>query len=198
MENQNVNNTDKDLNVDKGGKESEVMMDEAVSSVKESAGDDKNNLGPQEALGKDLELFKQRYYYLAAEFENYKKRVEKEKESLVKFGYEKILMDLLGVIDNFERTLEVLKKSEDEKSKNIVVGIDMIQKQLLAQLKKYGLEVVNAVGKEFDPNLHEAVSKAVKNDCDEETVLEEYQKGYTLHQRLLRPSKVVVSMKAES
>jgi molecular chaperone GrpE len=182
------------------------VEDMDVNPCEEMTGDtvEKHTKGEEEATGrlselnKELETFKQRYYYLAAEFENYKKRVEREKESLVKFGNEKILMDLLGVIDNFDRTLLALKKEEEEKIKNIALGIDMIHKQVMTNLKKYGLEAVASLGKEFDPNLHEAVGKVLKEEHDEDSILEEYQKGYTLHGRLMRPAKVMVSTKGDS
>lgn len=137
--------------------------------------------------------FKSKYYYVAAELDNFRKRAEREKENLVKYGNERVLTDLLQVMDNFERTIDMLKHDQDPKVKNIVTGIDMVQKQFLDALTKHGLTPVQAVGKEFDPNFHEAMAQEYAEGAKPNHVIKEFQKGYTLNGRLIRAAKVVVA-----
>lgn len=142
---------------------------------------------------KEAEDFKSKFYYLAAEMDNLRKRQEREREQLIKFGNEKVLSGLIEVVDNLERTLSAIEKDEDEKVKNIVVGIDMVRKQFMDTLKNNGLEIVEAVGKEFDPNFHEALAQQPAEGKKDGEVILEYQKGYLLNGRLLRAAKVVVA-----
>lgn len=137
--------------------------------------------------------FKEKYYYLAAEMQNMQRRFDKEKENLLKYGSEKILNDLLDVVDNFERTLSFIKDDEDEKVKNIAVGIDMVSKQLVETLSKHGLKQVEALGQEFDPNFHEALAQQPCEGKKDMEILQVHQNGYTLNERLLRPAKVIVA-----
>jgi molecular chaperone GrpE len=137
--------------------------------------------------------YKAKYFYVAAEMDNYRKRMEREKESLIKFGNERVLSDLIQVIDNFERTIEMLKHDEDPKIKNIVTGIDMVQKQFVETLARHGLTTVQSIGKDFDPNFHEALAQEYQEGAKPNQVIKEFQKGYTLSGRLLRASKVVVA-----
>lgn len=141
---------------------------------------------------KEEENFKERYFYLAAEMQNAQRRFDKEKENLLKYGSEKILKDLLDVIDNFERTLGFISADEDEKVKNIAVGIDMINKQLIAALSKHGLSQVEALGKTFDPNFHEALAQQPSEGKEDDEIIQVHQSGYTLNDRLLRPAKVII------
>lgn len=137
--------------------------------------------------------FKAKYYYLAAEVENMRKRFEREKESLLKFGNEKVLSGLVGVIDNFDLTVNALKNDNDDKVQNIVKGIDMIRTQFLDVLKQNGLSEVESLGKIFDPNFHEAVAQAPAEGKRDQEIITEYQRGFTLNGRLLRAAKVVVA-----
>ena len=137
--------------------------------------------------------FKAKYYYLAAEVENMRKRSEREKENLLKFGNEKILSSLLTVVDNFDLTVNALKNDNDDKVQNIVKGIDMIRNQFLDVLKQNGLTQVESVGKIFDPNFHEAVAQAPAPGKADQEISTEYQRGYSLNGRLLRAPKVVIA-----
>lgn len=137
--------------------------------------------------------FKAKYFYIAAEMDNYRKRMEREKENLLKYGNEKVLSDLLQVVDNFERTIEMLKPDVDQKVKNIVTGLDMVRKQFIDALSKHGLTPVDSVGKDFDPNFHEALAQEYAEGKKPNEIVKEFQKGYTLNGRLIRPSKVVVA-----
>ena len=139
------------------------------------------------------EDFKAKYYYLAAEMDNMKRRFDREKENLLKFGNEKLLSSLIGVVDNFDLTVAALKNDNDDKVQNIVKGIEMIRTQLLDSLKQNGLTQVEALGKTFDPNFHEAVAQAPAPGKEDQEIITEYQRGYILNGRLLRASKVVVA-----
>ena len=155
---------------------------------------DEATVETQEAEPKKEEIdFKAKYYYIAAEMDNYRKRMEREKENLIKFGNERVLSDLIQVIDNFGRIIESLKPDQDPKIKNIVTGVDMVQKQFEDTLTKHGLTPVESVGKEFDPNFHEAVAQEYAEGVKPNHVIKEFQKGYTLNGRLLRAAKVVVA-----
>ena len=127
----------------------------------------------------------------AADLENYKKRVEREKQDLIKYGQEQLMSDLLRVLDNFERAMAA--GSGSGQNAGIMEGVKLIQRQLLDILKKNGLEQINAVGTQFDPGLHEAISQVETDDYPEGTVIGEQLKGYTLNGRLLRPSAVTVA-----
>lgn len=142
---------------------------------------------------KEGEDFKAKYYYLAAEVDNMRKRFEREKENLLKYGNEKVLSQLVGVVDNFDLTVNALKNDNDDKVQNIVKGIDMIRNQFLDVLKNNGLTQVESLGKVFDPNFHEAVAQAPAPGKADQEIITEYQRGYTLNGRLLRASKVVVA-----
>jgi molecular chaperone GrpE len=148
----------------------------------------------QETQPKKEEVdYKAKYFYIAAEMDNYRKRMEREKENLIKFGNERVLSDLIEVVDNFERTIEMLKHDEDPKIKNIVVGMDMVTKQFIDTLTKHGLTPVQSVGKDFDPHLHEAMAQEYVEGAKPNQVVKEFQKGYSLNGRLLRAAKVVVA-----
>lgn len=178
MTEQTENNTEENVEELKVASEAETSSDEPTEVEK---------------LETELAEAKTKYAYLAAELDNTQKRFERERENLLKYGSEKILKEMLEVVDNFERTVDAISSDEDEKVKNIVVGIEMVKKQLLDGLKKFGLEEVKALGEAFDPNFHEAVAQETVDGAKEEEITKEYQKGYTLNGRLLRASKVVVN-----
>jgi len=141
---------------------------------------------------KEEEDFKKKFYYLAAEMENMKRRFSREKDGLVKFGNEKVLSSLLDVVDNLERTMSAIEAEEDEKIRNIAHGIKMVHDQFIDVLCKNGLSIVEAVGKQFDPKFHEAMAHQPAEGKNDDEIISEYQKGYILNGRLLRASKVIV------
>ncbi|HMQ11231.1 MAG TPA: nucleotide exchange factor GrpE [Oligoflexia bacterium] len=132
-----------------------------------------------------------RYVRLSADFENFRKRVQKEKSDLIKYGHESLMIDLLPVIDNFQRAVEHAKQAKDIEA--IQTGIQMIFNQLINNLEKHGVSSKSAKGKEFDPNQHEAISHVESDDVDSNHIIEEMQKAYFLHDKLLRPALVSVS-----
>lgn len=142
---------------------------------------------------KELEGFKEKYFYLAAEMDNSRKRFEREKENLIKFGNEKVLSGLIEVIDNLDRTLTAIKDDQDEKVKNIHIGVDMVKKQLMDTLKSNGLEKVESLGKIFDPNFHEALAQQPSPESEDQEIIQVFQDGYVLNGRLLRAAKVIVA-----
>ncbi len=135
-----------------------------------------------------------RFLRVAAEFENYKKRMEKEKSDLIKYANEGLMKELLGVIDNLQRALE--QAEQNAQAESLVEGIRMILKQMEDTLGKHGVFEIQALGKAFNPNLHEAMMHEAANEHAENTVIDEFQKGYVLKDRLLRPSLVKVSKKS--
>ena len=133
------------------------------------------------------------YLRSQAEMENMKKRFQKDKQELIKYGNESLTKQLLPVADNLEKALD---HSKDENSLDALrEGVDLTLKGLLDILEKSGVEVVKAVGAPFDPNFHEAVSEQEDNSAAPGTVLRELQKGYLLNQRLIRPAMVIVNKK---
>lgn len=142
---------------------------------------------------KDTDSYKDKYYYVIAEMQNMQKRFDREKQNLLKYGNENILNDVVDVVDNFERTLSFISDSEDKNIKNIAVGIEMIQKQLLETLEKHGLKQIQAMGECFDPNFHEALAQEEAEGRKNEEIIKVHQNGYLLNDRLIRPAKVVIA-----
>ncbi len=146
------------------------------------------------ALQKAQEEAKENYERLlrvSADFENYKKRVAREKSELIRYGNEELIKELLPVIDNLERALE--HASGDVGKEGVIEGVEMTLTQFLQILQRFGVSPICAVGERFDPTRHEAVMEQATGDCDPGHVVSELQKGYLLNDRLLRPAKVVVA-----
>ncbi len=127
---------------------------------------------------------------LKAEFDNFRKRTQKEKEEAVKYASERVILSLLPVLDNFERAIDSTRINQDFESYS--QGVAMIFKQFIKVLGDEGLKPIEAAGQEFDPNLHDALLKE-ESDQGENIILEEIQKGYYLKDKVIRPSKVKVS-----
>ena len=142
-------------------------------------------------LQKKYDELNNQYLRLAADFDNYRKRQAQERESLLKYGAENTLKKIIEVLDNFDRGSKAIEAVEDcEKVKE---SFNLVHKQLLDVLSKVGLETIDAEGKEFDPNFHEAVMRTPTSEYEENTVIAELQKGYKLEDRVLRPSLVNVA-----
>lgn len=147
-------------------------------------------------LEESLAAEREKYIRLYAEFENYRKRVQKEKEELVKYSVEPVISDLLTVLDNLEMALEHASRDSDPKS--LIEGVELTLREFKKVIGKYGVEEIDAIGKPFDPNVHHAMSQIERSDIRNNTVVEEYRKGYLLKERLLRPSLVAVSRNVEA
>ncbi len=126
--------------------------------------------------------------YLQADFDNYRKKFDKEKENIIKFANENLIKELIIILDDFECSLKLI---ENEKNKE---GILLIQKKFFDLLQKHGLVEIESMGKKFDPNFHEVLCKEL-SEHDENEIIEEIQKGYLLCSEVIRPSKVKVSEK---
>jgi molecular chaperone GrpE len=143
-------------------------------------------------LEAQLKEKEQKYIYLYADFENYKKRMVKERSDLIKFGFESGARELLEVIDNLERALAHMPKSIEPAHKTLEDGIKMVLNQFRAVLEKQGVLHIKTEDLTFDPNIHEAVGQEASEHPQGHIVREE-TKGYTIHGRLLRPSRVIIS-----
>ncbi len=142
----------------------------------------------EEASSKEDEELNTRYLRLAADFQNYKKRVEKEKGDIYAYANEKIVVELLDVIDNFERALEHSTENE-----SFAEGMNLIFKQFKGVLEKNGVEEINALGEQFDPNFHHAVLTENSTEHESGKVTQVLQKGYLLNKKVIRPAMVKVA-----
>ena len=129
-----------------------------------------------------------------ADFDNSRKRLEKEKQDFVKFANEGIILELLNILDDLERTVSLAEEHKQDVS-SFLKGVEMILAHLYEMLKEYGVKPIEAEGKVFDPHLHEALMQVENKELPEHTVVEELQKGYMLNERVIRTSKVKVSKK---
>ena len=163
-------------------------QEEKIVSLKES-----EYLELQEEANKAKEYW-DRILRLQADFENTRKRLEKEKQDFLKFANEGIIQELLNVLDDLERTVE-LAQTKHQDLPAFLKGVEMILAHLYELLKDNGVKPIEAQGRIFDPNLHEALMQAENKDVPEHTVLEELQKGYLLNDRVIRTAKVKVSKK---
>ncbi len=140
---------------------------------------------------KQVEMYKDLMYRKAAEFENYKKRAENESASIVRYANEALISELIPVLDDFERSLKAAKSSKDFDS--LFRGIELIHQKLVKNLEKRGVKSFETVGKEFDVAFHDALLQIPREDVAPHTVLEEVEKGYSLHDKIIRHAKVIVS-----
>jgi molecular chaperone GrpE len=138
-----------------------------------------------------LEEADNRYLRLQADFDNFRRRSRIELEASAKYRAQSIITDLLPAIDNFERAMKM--EVDNEQAKSLMQGVDMVYRSLLDALKNEGVEVIEAVGKEFDPHLHQAVMQAEDENYGPNIVVEEFQKGYMLKDRIIRPAMVKVN-----
>ena len=136
----------------------------------------------------------ERLLRLQADFDNTRKRLDKEKQDFVKFANEGIILELLNILDDLERTVE-LAESKHQDLSSFLKGVEMILAHLYEMLKEYGVKPIEAQGKLFDPHFHEALMQEENKDLPEHTIIEEMQKGYLLNDRIIRTSKVKVSKK---
>jgi len=164
----------------------EENIAEGTETVQEVPDEDKDR------LTSELQEINDKYVRLYAEFENYKKRINKDKEELVRYGNESLIFELLPVIDNLEMAL---KHSSHDLNTGIVQGVEITLKELQRVLEKFGLSPIDASGKPFDPAVHHAITQVERDDVAEKTLVEEFRKGYMLWDKVLRPSLVAVSKK---
>lgn len=139
--------------------------------------------------------FKDLYMRKCADLENFKKRAEKERRDILRFGNEGLIREVLTVVDNLERALEHIndESMEDDASDSLKEGVELTVKNLFAILTKFGLEEIKADGEQFDPTKHQAISHEESDEHESGAVVKELQRGYFLKERLLRPSLVIVA-----
>jgi molecular chaperone GrpE len=143
----------------------------------------------------NIKTLHEKILYLQADFENFKKLKTKEKVETLKYGNEALIKEFIPVVDNLEMALNHAVNTDDYKS--ILEGVKLTFNEFLKVLEKAGVTRIDAVGKQFDPNLHEALYQEERDDIDPDIVISEFQKGYLLNERLIRPSRVVLSKKPE-
>jgi len=150
-----------------------------------------------EELENEIASLKDQMLRKQAEMDNFRKRILKDKEDAIRFSNANLLTDLITIIDNFERAIQSSTQSKDFDSFHS--GIELIEKQFTGMLEnKWGLKRIKSIGEEFDPQKHEAIGMEESSGHDVETVVEDYQKGYILHDRVLRPAKVKVAVPSKS
>ena len=146
--------------------------------------------GKEKALSDKVAALEDKVKRQMAEFDNFRKRTAKEKEQMFSMGEKSVIEKMLPVVDNFERGLAAVP--ENEKDSAIVSGMEMVYKQLMKQLEDLGVKPIEAVGKEFDPNFHNAVMQVESDEFETGIVAQEFQKGYTYHDIVIRHSMVGV------
>ena len=149
----------------------------------------------KDQLEKDAADAKDQSLRSLAELENVKRRKEQEKVDAIKFGNERLINDLLPILDAFDLAMGQSAVSESEEVKAVITGFEMIQKQIAQFLEKIGVVKIESLDQPFDPNLHQGISQESHPDKDENTVVKEMQPGYKLNDRVIRPAMVVVSTK---
>lgn len=165
---------------DNGG--GQVAADQAASGAQQEL----------QALKEERDSLYDRLLRKHAEFENYKKRMDRDRTDFIQFASSELMKEILGALDSFELALK--NPASDEKT---LRGFELIYKQLQDVLARFGLKPIEAKGSKFDPNFHQAVSTQASDEVEENTVVEEMRKGYTLNSRLLRPAMVSVAVKKD-
>lgn len=180
--------------MENGEREEQIIRQNETPDIQDESGESETVMEEREQAGTDLQEMNQKYLRLYADFENYKKRVARDKEELIKYGNESLIYELLPVIDNLEMAL----KHSNDTSSGVVQGVEVTLKELKRVLDKFGLAQIEAENKQFDPALHHAMSQVERDDVEDNTVVEEYRKGYKLKDKVLRPSLVAVSKKPDN
>jgi molecular chaperone GrpE len=179
----------------------EIKEIKETPDVLETEGEEQKTSGDEDIMLKLQEKEKEaadnydKYVRAVAELENYRKRAAREKADSIKFGNENIIKDILPLVDSMDRALQ--HADSYGYSDSFKKGLKLLQDQLLGCLGKHGVQQVECVDKTFDPNIHEAVYNVDTESHEDNKVVEELEKGYRLHERLLRPAKVSISKRAK-
>ena len=174
------------------GEEMRLHLDEERQEKEKEIGELKKKLEEKE---REIKEYHDRLLRLAADFENYKKRAARDKEDWTKFANEDLIKAILPFVDNLERAINHAQKVAD--TGVLIEGVRLTIQQILQTLNKFGLSSFQSVGKPFDPTVHEAMLVVETNKHEPNQVVEEFQKGYLLNDRLLRPATVSVSKPPE-
>ena len=190
----------KDTNsVDEQLVENGKISDEETKDVNEANSDEKNE-EINEDLKKQVIDLKDQLMRTLAEGENLRKRTHKEIEHAKKYSHITFVRDLVSSIDNLQRALESVpddKSALSEPVKNLIIGLDIVEKEIISNFEKHNLKQINPIGEKFDYNFHQAMFEIPTNDTEPGIVVEVSQKGYLLHDRLVRPAMVGISKKIE-
>ena len=180
---------EEEVKADEENSAAENTEAEAEEKLEGNAAEESESVNP---LQEKYDTLNNQYIRLAADFDNYRKRQEQEKEALLKYGAENTLKKMIEVLDNFERGLKAIETVEDcDKVKECY---NLAYKNFTDVLTKAGLEAIKAEGEQFDPNFHEAVMQTPTSDKPEHTIIAELQKGYKLGDKVLRPTLVNVAV----
>ncbi|MGM0794053.1 MAG: nucleotide exchange factor GrpE [Bacillota bacterium] len=176
--------------------DADEMNNESQDNLQEENSEDTEaDIDPKDEeiqqLKNNVQEEEEKYLRLYAEFENYKRRIQKENQTMKAYKAQDVLNDILPTIDNIERALQI--EGEDEQFKSLQKGVEMVYESLLNALKNNGLEKIEAEGQQFDPNIHQAVVQDDNPDYESGQVTQELQTGYKLKERVLRPSMVKVN-----
>ncbi len=192
MDNKDEKIQESEQSIIEDGKEAEEQKKDTDTQESDNVSEENKPDELEELKGKYNTLNNQ-YLRLAADFDNYRKRQAQEREALLKYGAEECMKKVIEVVDNFDRAIKTVETIDNiEKMKETFF---ILNKQLNDSLSKLGLEQIKSIGEKFDPNLHEAVMQTQSDDKEEETILEELQKGYKLGDKVLRPAMVSVAVK---
>lgn len=192
-EDETRNDGDESIEIDDSEEDIEETMRQALAAVEEVERGEESSLERDvDRLEREIADLRDRSMRTLADFDNYRKRAERERSEVRRYALMEPLRDLLEVVDNLERAVSAGGSADDLK-----LGIDMTLRQLADVLKRHGVTPVQAADRPFDPAVHEAVSRQEADDVDEPTVSEELQKGYLLHDRLVRPARVVVAVPSD-
>ncbi len=178
------------------GEQQAVEASEDLGDVETITEDGGSPEAEGEALRRELDESRDQLLRVAAEFDNYKKRMERERSKLLKYAGENILRDLLATLDNLDRALEQGRAAGDDSAKNLesmLQGLELTRKGLVATLERFGVEPVEAVGLVFNPDEHDALTMEASAEMPNNHVLREFARGYRFKDRVLRHAQVVVS-----
>jgi molecular chaperone GrpE len=174
----------------------DTASDDSAQEPADAAAEGDDAPRPEEGrireLEEKIEELKGQLLRVHADFDNFRKRTRQEKEDLVKYAAKGVILDLLAVVDNFDRALSALP--DEEAYRDVRTGVEMVHRQLLSVLEKHGVQPMDVVGKPFDPALHEAVMQEPADGKEAGIVVQELQKGYTIHGKVLRPAMVKVTV----
>lgn len=178
----------------------ETAAEETTEEETEATAKESEELTPEEQLQQELEAAREEtqknwdlYLRERAEMDNLRKRHQRDKEDAIRFANDRLLKEMIPVLDNLERAVEHAEQGEDDDSKGLLEGVNMTITQFRKALEDFGIKPITAVGEDFDPNLHQAMGQVESAEQPPNTVVNEFQKGYLLHDRLLRPSLVMVA-----
>lgn len=181
-----------EIDGDDEGEDVEEITRQALAAIEEAEREGEDSAPDVERMEREIAELRDLSARTLADFDNYRKRADRERQEIRRYALMEPLRDLLEVVDNLERAVAAGGSADDLKQ-----GVELTLRQLGEVLRRHGVQPVPAEGRPFDPTIHEAVSRQDSAQVDEPTVAAELQKGYTLHERLVRPARVVVAVPAE-